>query len=397
MFNTYTPMQYLAVDIANTYGLDKDIYEDRIQWVRDNIDRLEDLIPQAEEPYLYDKAVNALRLTQRGMPVGHTVALDAVCSGLQIMSAVMGCEKGCALTGLIHPDVRTDAYSLLTEAMNKKVDIVVPRKDAKSAVMKGFYGSVAVPKEIFGDLVDVFYETLYEECPGATQLLELLRDAWSSEVDRNTWQLPDGHIAMVPVTATVEKKIHIAQLKYTPVVNVQIAEPQERGISLIANCIHSIDAYVLRTMIRRCNYKPRMVKQMLRTLETQEGIYTEQDSTYLRVWKDTGMVDMTMLEATNREIQGWPREMRKKLIRMLNICLTHAPFELITIHDSFACHPVNCNQLRRVYADILGDLVDSTLIDDLLNQIYQTVDTVEKLSDTKKLAAIVRESNYGIS
>ena len=106
MFKQYNSMQYLAIDIANHYGLDKEIYETRIEWVKENISRLEDLEPNADEPILYSKAVRALRAAMAGKEIGHAVALDSVCSGMQIMSAVMGCESGMAITGLIHENER---------------------------------------------------------------------------------------------------------------------------------------------------------------------------------------------------------------------------------------------------------------------------------------------------
>jgi hypothetical protein len=53
--------------------------------------------------------------------------------------------------------------------------------------------------------------------------------------------------------------------------------------------------------------------------------------------------------------------------------------------------------MRRVYADIMGDLVESTIIDDILNQLYQSDAVVEKRDNVQELAAIVRQSNYGIS
>lgn len=74
-------MDYIAIDISNQYGLDKLTFEERIQWVRTHVDTLEQLTEQAEEPHLYWKAVNAFRKALKGLPVGHTVALDAVCSG----------------------------------------------------------------------------------------------------------------------------------------------------------------------------------------------------------------------------------------------------------------------------------------------------------------------------
>lgn len=397
MFKEYTPMQYLAIDISNQYGngLDKETYETRIAWVKHKADRLEEFQDKAEETFLFKKAVNAFRQAQAGIPTGHVVGLDCASSGLQLMSAMMGCEKGMALTGLIHPNIRADSYTLITQAMNKKVPVEITRKEAKRAIMTGLYGSIAAPKEVFGDLVDTFYETMHEQAPGAMQLLELLRQAWNPEVDRNTWTLPDGYLAMVPITETVDKKIHIAQLRYTPVVRIQVVAPKETGLSLIANCTHSVDAYVLRTLVRRCNYSIREVKEAIQALTTLNHYHKE--SEYLDVWYRTGMVDMTMINGNIMEIAGYPTEMRTKLLRMLNMCLEHKPFEIITIHDDFKCSPVNANQMRRVYSDIIGDLVDSTLVDDLLNQLYQDDKVVEKQGNVKELAKIARESNYGIS
>lgn len=395
MFKEYSPMQYLAIDIANQMGFDKQTFESRISWVKTNRDKLESYQDQAEEPMLFKKAVNAFRQAEEGIPTGHVIGLDSASSGLQLMSAMMGCKAGMALTGLIMPNVRADAYSLITKAMNEKVPVEVTRKEAKDAVMKGLYGSTKVPKDIFGDLVPFFYETMHEQAPGAMQLLELLRQGWNPEVDRNTWALPDGYMAMVPITETVDKKVHIAQLRYTPVVRIQVIAPQERGLSLIANVIHSVDAYVLRSLVRRCNYSVRDVKDGIKALTTLN--HYPKDSEYLDAWQRTGIVDMTMINGNTAEIAGYPKEMRQQLIRMLNMCLEHKPFEIITVHDDFKCSPVNANQMRRVYADILGDLVDSTLVDDLLNQVYQDDKVMQKLGDVKELAKIVRESNYGLS
>ena len=131
------------------------------------------------------------------------------------------------------------------------------------------YGSEAVPRNVFGEkLLPLFYETMDAVAPGAMQLLALLKAAWNPEATVNTWQLPDGHMAVVPVTETIEKRICITELKYTPVVQLEVVQPQEHGISLIANTVHSVDAYVLRTMLRRCNYSVRDVKHALNKLRT---------------------------------------------------------------------------------------------------------------------------------
>ena len=57
------------------------------------------------------------------------------------MSALAGCMKGCEATGLVHRNIRSDAYRSVTEAMNLLLiedgieEFQVSRADAKDAVM----------------------------------------------------------------------------------------------------------------------------------------------------------------------------------------------------------------------------------------------------------------------
>lgn len=238
---TYNPMQYLAIDIANQYGLDKLNFEDRIQWVKDNINYLEGYQYEAEEPILFYKAVKALRQVQSGKPVGHTVALDSSSSGLQLMSAVMRCKRGASLTGLIDPDNRKDAYTLVTDALNAKLDseVQIPRKDSKRALMTLLYGSTKVPEEVFGDNVESFYETVQEQCTGAYELLEILLTSWDKKALAHSWYLPDGHYAHCPVMETVSKRVNLSEWDYTPTAIIKENKALKFGLSNPANVVHS--------------------------------------------------------------------------------------------------------------------------------------------------------------
>lgn len=146
MFKNFNAIDYICIDLANCVGTqgdfrgDKELFEDRIKWVKDNYHQLESFIDVAEDKPLYIKALHALRQTVLGNPIGHIVRLDATCSGIQIMSAITGCHKGADATGLIS-NKRADAYTDVTAAMNKILQlkgltsIVVPRNDVKRAVM----------------------------------------------------------------------------------------------------------------------------------------------------------------------------------------------------------------------------------------------------------------------
>ncbi len=52
----FTPIEYICIDIANAYGLDKELFEDRIQWVKDNAKNLESLAQEADDYPIYMKA-----------------------------------------------------------------------------------------------------------------------------------------------------------------------------------------------------------------------------------------------------------------------------------------------------------------------------------------------------
>lgn len=137
---TFTGWQYLLIDVANQYGHDKLLFEQRIAWAEENLNRLESLVEFAETKPLYMKGVQAIRKAQKGIATGHLVGFDACCSGVQIMSAITGCVAGATATGLVDPNVRADAYSTMTETMNELlhsqgISVNVSRKQAKEATM----------------------------------------------------------------------------------------------------------------------------------------------------------------------------------------------------------------------------------------------------------------------
>ena len=133
----FTGWQYLLIDVANQFGLDKLLFAERISWAESNLHCLEALAEHAETKPLYMKAMQAIRSAQAGKPSGHLVGFDGVCSGIQIMSVITGCEAGATSTGLVDPYVRADAYTMTTDVMNTLLggNLEISRKDAKQCLM----------------------------------------------------------------------------------------------------------------------------------------------------------------------------------------------------------------------------------------------------------------------
>ena len=60
-FQSFTGREYLKIDVANQFGLDKENWNDRLAWFDENEANLEDLVKKAEEPAMYMAGVRAWR------------------------------------------------------------------------------------------------------------------------------------------------------------------------------------------------------------------------------------------------------------------------------------------------------------------------------------------------
>jgi hypothetical protein len=407
----FTGFEYLMIDAANSFGLDKELYEDRIKWVEDHFEELEELADEAESKPLYMKAVQAIRKAQQGIPTGHLVGFDAVNSGMQIMSTLIGCLDGALATGLINPNERADAYTKCMELMRHWLPTLAAeeRKKIKNAVMTVLYGSVKEPEKLFGkgsQELDVFYKAMWKLSPGSMQLLEVLRDTWDENALEHSWKLPDGFDVKSKVMVKRKERVEVDELGgATFTYEYYENAPKERGVSNVANVIHSVDAYLLRTLERRCNYDRAMVEKVydlciaeliIRANSVPRiGRRNQKISYYIEQYKRSTVADITLLpHLTAENIFQLSTYHIESLVGILEDMLKYEPFAVITVHDEFKCHPNNMNYLRQQYINILAELADSDLLADLLSQLRGSPQSVVKLSNN--LSSLIRKSNYAI-
>jgi hypothetical protein len=419
----FTGWQYMLIDLANAFGLDKKLFEERIQWAEANMDSLESLADQADSKPLYMKAVLAIRKALAGKPTGHTVALDACCSGIQVMSALTGCIAGATNTGLVNPNVRADAYSILTVIMNEDLaanypihlsgGVTVIRQDAKDALMTSFYGSKAKPREIFGTdtpQLQAFYTAAEIIAPGASQLLRELLNSWRPYALVHEWKLPDGYDARVKVIQKKEARITVDELdRASFTYEFYVNEGSKTGLSNVANVVHSVDAYVLRCIQRRCDYDVGavtvtkvLIEEHIKEREDGTRLFEEATADdkqlmyYVDQYERSTMADVVIVpHITRSNVNKLKLTHLKKLNAILDSMLMHKPFHVITVHDEFRCSPNYMNYLRQHYINIFAEIAESELLSDLLSQLYGTKGKAEKLSNN--LGSLIRGSNYALS
>lgn len=409
---SFTGWEYTLIDMANHFGLDKLLFEERIQWATDNLHNLEALADQAETKPLYLKGVMAVRKAQAGLPSGHLVGLDACCSGVQVMSALTGCIAGATNTGMIDPNVRADAYSKATSVMGEELGnaVDISRSDAKDALMTSFYGSKAKPKEIFGEdtpELDAFYQAALTIAPGAWELLQDLLASWQPYALQHDWKLPDGYDARVKVMNKKEARIEVDELDHATFTYEFFENQGSRtGLSNVANLTHSVDAWILRSMHRRCNYDRQVVEAAYGLLEVElmervmgaDREITRPDGKcgyYVDQYVRSTLADAVILpHLTEANVQQLSREHVELLMTMVTGMLKYQPFELITVHDEFKAHANNMDHVRWQYREIMAEIADSEVLNDLLSQIHGLPGTFQKLSFN--LGEKIRGSEYAL-
>ena len=406
----YLPLDYLCIDISNHFGLDKLLFEDRIQWVKDNYAQLEELADKADVKPLYMKAVHELRNVVAGKPTGHIVQLDATCSGIQLLSAMAGCVRGADATGLVSHK-RADAYTDVTREMNKILQlrgmstIVVPRDDVKRAMMTSVYGSTAVPKEVFGegDLLDVFYSAVAVVAPAAFELMTALLHTWQPYALQHSWVMPDNHHVMIKVLEQKETRIEVDELNHaTFTTYVTINQGTEKGVANVANVTHSVDAYVLRSVIRRASFDVQKVQEAYKLLNDSLSVDADTTEpcddalqTMLDIYKYSAMLDVSIIDYINESnVHHVPLPMVMRLLAVLTEMLARGSSPVVTVHDSFGSLPTHCNTVRYWYKEICAELAESNMLAFLVSQI--TGKHVTYIKKSNDLGNKIRNSSYGI-
>ena len=249
---TFNAMQYLAIDIANNAGKDKLLWDERIQWVKDNFDNLEDLTPDDPKTmFLYKKAVHTLRNITEA--TGFVMALDSTNSGVQVMAALGKCRTSALTCNLVNTGKREDLYgAVLTQLQG----VNIPRDKVKEAIIPMLYGSKAAPRELFGEgtkELKAFVYAVENTIPILGELRELMDSCWSSNKKYHQFTMPDGHVVKLPTMVMHQERVEIFDTSFT--YQWKDVGVSDNSTSLLANVIHATDAYVSREMVRRCKFE----------------------------------------------------------------------------------------------------------------------------------------------
>ena len=401
-----TAKQYLKVDIANSYGLDKKTWDERIAWFDENEANLLNLVDEAEDSALFFAGINAWKDMKAGKPIGYAVALDATSSGLQLLACLTGDRSAAELCNVVNymgengKPLRRDAYTVI---YHKMLNILgeasrIKRSDTKQAVMTAFYGSEAKPKEVFGEGIRLktFENVMETVASGPWALNKFLLQCGNPDANRYVWILPDNFHAVIKVMVPEVQTVNFLGKPFDITRMVQGTEEKTRMLS--ANITHSIDGMVVREMLRRCNFDRDLVEAVRELCDEGPSEYGEIAGNLEKVqelwshYKKSGFLSISILDYLDPCTIAY---VDRQVIADMIDTMPKKPFPVMTVHDCFRCHPNYGNDLRRQYNQILSDIAKSDLLGFILSQVLGQEFSAGKLDDS--LWQDILETDYALS
>lgn len=384
---TFSARQWLLIDLANHMGHDKALFDVRLEKGREYLNTFKDvqsinelantiepLLKEADEPEMAAASCLAIFDSLQQKASGYTVGLDAVNSGVQLLSVLTCCESGMKATGCINTGVRPDFYALVGNNMG----ITILRDVIKKGIVPYMYASEAIPMDVFGDNFDDFENAYKATVPGAAWAKDTLVNTWNSHADYHEWVLPDGHTSHVKVINTVDTQGKFKGRSFTYRHSEQGTREagENKTKANAANVTHSWDAYVLRELDARCNHNKDTLRKAITAIElhlTTEPSEHDANPELVRI-SELGLrfnaISIHGIEFVKRNcLNGVDEEYLKRLRILAQTVLDLPSFHTKDVHDEFSCLPNYVNTMKYHYNCLLAESYASTWLFDVIEDL----------------------------
>ena len=285
-------IEWLAFQVATTYGQDKDTWEERQQWVRDHLSLIENVAKEpidnigswegAAEPWQFlaacEEYYHCVLLRDRET-TGLPVATDATCSGLQILAGLARDQNTAKLVNVLPSSRPQDAYAKIAETSLPHIPKILhqywDRKCCKRVVMtipynakpfsnrtyirdalkdKGF----EIEKDDLTIVVQAVRDAMHIVVPGPMSVMRWIEDEVSKAIKRGAteleWVTPSGFVVKQRI---MKKKVEVIELKLLGRCQLKVAtdntdeiDKNRHKAATAPNLIHSLDASLLHLTVQ---------------------------------------------------------------------------------------------------------------------------------------------------
>ena len=284
--------KWLGFQVATTFGLDKAPMEERQQWVKENCTLISAVATNpydvsqwesAEEPWQFlaacDEYYHCVIKGDRKV-TSLPIAIDATCSGLQILAGLARDESTAKLVNVVRSPMPQDAYKVV--AMMSRGNIPErlreywDRKCCKRVVMTIPYNAkpysnrtyikdalkekgIEIDKDELTQTVTAVRDAMHKVVPGPMAVMKWIEDEVSKALSRGVseleWITPSGFVVHQKI---MKKAVEIIELKLLGRCMVSVATEDKNEVdrarhkaATAPNLIHSLDASLLHIATMR--------------------------------------------------------------------------------------------------------------------------------------------------
>ncbi len=328
--------EWVAFQVATTYGLDKATMDERLSWTLHNHQLISRIATDpigtiseweaAEEPWQFLAACEEYYhcvIKRDRHHTGLMVASDATCSGLQILAGLARDASTARLVNVLPSDRPQDAYKVIAEAARPHVpETVQPhmdRKVTKRTVMTVPYNAkpfsnrsyirealkekgVEIEKDDLTATVNAVRDAMNLIVPGPMQVMHWIEREVAESINNGAqeleWTTPSGFVVTQKLMKRNIKRIELQLLGRC---QVQVAEGDTDQVDLnhhknatAPNLIHSLDASLLHLATLRFNAPIALIHDsvlcratdmgILSTLVREAYMYLFAEHDYLKDW-----------------------------------------------------------------------------------------------------------------
>ena len=311
---TFDSHKWLAFNVATTYGRDKDTWDERQQWAKDNVDLIMRVATDpidnigdwegAEEPWQFlaacDEFYHCVVLQDRPT-TGLMIATDATCSGLQILAGLARDKSTAKLVNVLPSSRPQDAYAVVAEKSKSNIPEILhehwDRKCVKRTVMTIPYNAkpfsnrsyikdalaekgIEIEKDDLTIVVQAVRAAMNDVVPGPMAVMKWIETEVAKAIKRGAthleWETPSGFVV---VQRLMKKKVETIDLKLLGRCRLNVAtkdgdqiDRNRHKAATAPNLIHSLDASLLHLSVQRFDAPIALIHDSVLTRATDMSL-----------------------------------------------------------------------------------------------------------------------------
>ena len=286
---------WIAFQVATTYGFDKSTINERLEWVDENTPLITRVATDpignigdwegADEPWQFLAACDEyyhVAIKKDKHTTGLPIAVDATCSGLQILAGLARDKKTAELVNVLPAARPQDAYKVVAEMAKwncpDHIKKVMDRKIVKRTVMTIPYNAkpfsnrsyirdalfekgIEIDKDDLTVTVQAVRDAMNRKFPGPMSVMKWIEDEVAKAINRGAteleWTTPSGFVVNQRI---MKKKTEMLALNLLGRCRLTVATDDTNEVdksrhkaATAPNLIHSLDASLLHLGTIRFN------------------------------------------------------------------------------------------------------------------------------------------------